>query len=156
MTLDAIRLAAEERYRVPCLITHLDIVDTGTAAHVSLLPDGGEHIAFTRGRQKIDAAPRCHGREIVAVAGKRECAVREGEYESSVADGMAVEHVRAYGHGELGVTWPDARDAHAHCLRCPVEREHLFRDALSQRLRFVGSERRMVLGHGAYFPVKRA
>ena len=54
---------------------------------------------------------------------------------------------RADRHRELGVAGRDAHDAHAEALRRAVALVHRDRDALGQRLRVGGRQRRVMLTH---------
>src|SRR5688572_21699298 len=69
--LDAIALAAEQRYALAALVRHVDVVDASPSARTALACVRGEDVALACRRQEIDAAPRRDGDEVVAVACER-------------------------------------------------------------------------------------
>src|SRR5439155_21639652 len=137
MTLDAIRLAPEERDSLAVLVRHLYIVDPGAAADAALAGESRQTISLTRRCDEVDGTARRDGRQIVAVAGKRECAVGKREDEAAVADRVTIEHVLTHGHRQLGVTGTDGSDRHSHRLRSTIARVHRRRHALGERLRLL-------------------
>ncbi len=130
-------LAAKERDRLAVLVLHVDIVDAVAADERTLARRRGQHVAFARRREKLDRASGRHRIGVVAVAGERERAVGQREHEPAVADRMAVDHVVAHGHRQLGEAGRDLRDPHAEAARRPVAREHARRHAFGQRLGFL-------------------
>src|SRR5262249_24688817 len=104
---------------------------------------------------EVDGAARGHCRLIVAVAGEGERAVGERKYEAAVTDGVAVEHVAAHRHRELGMTGADRGDSHPERLRGAVARVHALRDALGESLRLLLRQRWVMLAHGLLRPTVR-
>ena len=95
------------------LVAHLDVVHA-VAPDLRVLARGrGQHVALVRGRQELDRAAVGDRVRVVAVAGERERAVGQREHEAAMADRVAVDHVGAHGHGELGLRRAHAHDAHA-------------------------------------------
>src|SRR5689334_22848802 len=77
VTVDAIALAAKERDDLGVLVSHFDIVDTGTPGAAALYAGRMQHIASMCGCEKFDRASLRDSVAVVAVAGECERAVGE-------------------------------------------------------------------------------
>src|SRR3954454_18338504 len=74
--LDAVTLAAKQGDALAALVVDLDVVDAGAPADRALLRCRGQHVAHAGRGEKINRAAVRHRRQVVAVAGISEGAVR--------------------------------------------------------------------------------